>query len=152
MTCVDHRVVRESIEPCLYGTVQFRERTHSQVRPADGALKKSVPRENHSIALAVETDAPGRVPRRVQHCKREIPDIYLLAVLQETVRLRFSDDQGNTYTDAGTLTLTPANFVENMQWLSLGQLNAPGRVYEITDTGAVQRLDGADAEVGEEGS
>lgn len=67
-----------------------------------------------------------------------------------TVRLRFSDDQGNTFIDAGTKIITPGAFQQALQWLSLGTMQPPVRVFEVTDTGAIARIDGADAEVGED--
>ena len=66
---------------------------------------------------------------------------------EPTVTLRYSDDQGNTFTDGGTLTIEPCNFTQELQWLSLGIIQSPVRIFEVTDVGAVARLQGADAEV-----
>lgn len=68
-----------------------------------------------------------------------------------TVSLRFSDDQGKTFFDAGSRTLNADDFTQTLEWRSLGTMQPPQRVFEITDTGAIVRLDGADADVGEEG-
>lgn len=76
------------------------------------------------------------------------PDVPLTAPATEpTVQLRFSDDAGRSFTDAGTVTIKSIDFTQEISWLSLGTMNAPGRVWEITDTGAVARIDGADAEI-----
>ena len=81
-----------------------------------------------------------------------VPEVPLtLPATIPTVRLRFSDDQGKTFFDAGSLILDADDFVQTLEWRSLGTMQAPQRVFEITDTGAIARLDGADAEVGEEG-
>lgn len=71
---------------------------------------------------------------------------------EPVVRLRFSDDQGNTFFDAGEIKLDPGKFAQTLVWQSLGTMQQPQRVFEVTDTGAVARIDGADAEVGEEGT
>lgn len=63
------------------------------------------------------------------------------------VTLSYSDDQGRTYATAGTLTLEPGAYMQEMLWRSLGTLRAPGRVFRVEDTGALVRIDGADAEV-----
>lgn len=67
-----------------------------------------------------------------------------------TVELRYSDDQGKTFISAGKLTLELDNFTQPLQWLSLGTMQPPQRVFEITDIGSVVRISGADAEVEEE--
>lgn len=80
-----------------------------------------------------------------------VPDVPITApATLPTVRLRYSDDQGKTYIDAGELTLEEGNNTQELAWLSLGQMQAPGRVFEITDVGAVVRINGADAEHDEE--
>lgn len=63
-----------------------------------------------------------------------------------TVTLEYSDDQGKTYVDAGSITLETDNFVQELQWLSLGVMQAPQRVFRVTDVGAIVRIDGADAQ------
>ncbi len=66
------------------------------------------------------------------------------------VTLRVSDDQGNTFFNAGSVELVPGQFSQELQWLSLGLITPPMRIFEITDTGAVARISGADAELGDE--
>jgi len=67
------------------------------------------------------------------------------------VRLRYSDDNGASYIDAGNVVITSLDYTQEIAWLSLGTMNPPMRIFEITDTGAIARIDGADAEIGEEG-
>lgn len=66
---------------------------------------------------------------------------------EATVRLEYSDDQGKTFQDAGTVTIDTDLFQQEVSWLSLGSMEQPGRVFRVTDIGAVARIDGADAEI-----
>lgn len=63
-----------------------------------------------------------------------------------SVTLAFSDDQGKTWTQMDTVTLTGATNQE-VAWLSLGAFCNPGRIFKITDCGAFLRIDGADASI-----
>lgn len=77
-----------------------------------------------------------------------VPDVALTApVTDPAVTLEISDDQGKTYQNVGSLTLEEGNFRQTLQWLSLGVIQAPNRIFRITDEGAIARIDGADAEV-----
>lgn len=57
------------------------------------------------------------------------------------VKLEISDDAGATYDDMGTVTVTPGENLPELSWYSLGQIAAPGRLFRITDDGAVARID-----------
>lgn len=58
------------------------------------------------------------------------------------VRLEISDDAGVTFDDMGEIAVTlDANYPE-LAWYSLGQIEAPGRLFKITDDGAIMRIDG----------
>lgn len=58
------------------------------------------------------------------------------------VRLEISDDAGVTFEDMGLVPITlDANYPE-LAWYSLGQIEAPGRLFKITDDGAIMRIDG----------
>lgn len=62
-----------------------------------------------------------------------------------TVTLRTSDDNGQNWHDHGTITMiTTGSFGEQIQWTSLGTIFAPGRIFQIEDTGVASRLDGLD--------
>jgi hypothetical protein len=52
------------------------------------------------------------------------------------VTLEYSDDAGTTYEDAGTLGVS-----QSYEWLSLGQIDNPGRLFKITDNGIFARID-----------
>lgn len=57
------------------------------------------------------------------------------------VTLEISDDAGKTYDDMGTVTVTAGENSPELAWYSLGQIAAPGRLFRITDDGAVARID-----------
>lgn len=59
--------------------------------------------------------------------------------------LQFSDDNGNTWnTSPEPLLLAEGNFSQDLQWRSLGAFMAPGRIFQISDSGGLTRIDGAD--------
>lgn len=58
------------------------------------------------------------------------------------VRLEISDDAGKTFDDMGLVTITPNENRPELAWYSLGQIEAPGRLFRITDDGAFTRVDG----------
>lgn len=59
----------------------------------------------------------------------------------ESLSLRFSDDGGQTWGSTFTraLTLSPS---QELYFSSLGMIGAPGRVWELSDSGGIVRLDG----------
>lgn len=69
---------------------------------------------------------------------------------QPTVELETSDDQGKTFQSHGKLTMLKDKFSQTLQWLSLGMIVAPNRIFRVTDIGAIARIDGADAETDED--
>jgi hypothetical protein len=58
------------------------------------------------------------------------------------VKMEISDDAGRTYFDVGSVEVTLGVYEPQIAWYSLGQINAPGRLFRITDDGAVSRIDG----------
>ncbi len=60
------------------------------------------------------------------------------------ISLRMSDDQGVTWTPYFVIALTEGSSNE-IVWRSLGSFCAPGRIFEVSDTGGLLRIDGADA-------
>lgn len=59
------------------------------------------------------------------------------------ITLETSDDQGRTFDAHETLTV-PADFDQALpyEWLSLGQIASPGRIFRVTDNGVYARIDG----------
>lgn len=68
-----------------------------------------------------------------------------------TISLSYSDDEGETYIDAGSVTIPNNAFSKRVDWRSLGSLTAPGRLFKITDTGALQRIDNLTLDTDREG-
>lgn len=64
------------------------------------------------------------------------------------IKLRFSDDGGNTWSPYYPVVLQPDNTMQEVAWRSLGSFMAPGRVIELTDIGGPLRIDGADVYLG----
>lgn len=62
-----------------------------------------------------------------------------------TFNLRFSDDQGNTWSAYYPITLTAGDFGAELAWTSMGSFMAPGRLFELSDAGGLIRIDGCDA-------
>lgn len=58
------------------------------------------------------------------------------------VRLEISDDGGVTFDDMGTQEITAGANYPELLWTSLGQIEAPGRLFKLTDDGAITRIDG----------
>lgn len=68
-----------------------------------------------------------------------------------TITMRFSDDRGKTWSNPKTVVLASNSYSQRIEFRSLGRMRAPGRVWEISDTGGFVRIDGADADLeGEE--
>jgi hypothetical protein len=57
------------------------------------------------------------------------------------VTMEISDDAGVSFFDAGTVTVTLGAARPELSWYSLGQIQAPGRLFKITDDGAIARID-----------
>jgi hypothetical protein len=64
------------------------------------------------------------------------------AYLGAGVTLFTSDDGGATFDDHGTVSVTPDFHEPELSWYSLGQAEAPGRLFKIVDDGAITRIDG----------
>jgi len=63
------------------------------------------------------------------------------ALTGDTVNLEISDDRGETFVSVGTVDIPQGDYTTEMLWTSLGQVTAPGRLFRVTDTGALPRLD-----------
>jgi hypothetical protein len=64
------------------------------------------------------------------------------------VTLSISDDQGETYTDCGTITVEQDAPNARLHWRSLGSIRNPGRLFKIVDYGALTRIDSLDMDNG----
>lgn len=62
-----------------------------------------------------------------------------------TITLETSDDGGHTWLNHGSRTITAGEYDAVLEWRSLGQMKAPGRIFRFTDNGAVATFKWADA-------
>lgn len=62
----------------------------------------------------------------------------------QTVDLKYSDDQGNSYVSAEPIVVEAGNYVQDISWMSLGRFCYPGRLFRIEDDGAFARINGMD--------
>lgn len=103
---------------------------------------------NNAQEIPFERVIMGQVPMR----GREVLPCYAVFLTGDnyglsandfipTVKLEYSDDAGKTYDDAGTLKVTLDTAEPCYEWLSLGQIGAPGRLFKITDNGVFARID-----------
>lgn len=90
----------------------------------------------------------GGLPQRLRETT-PVGAVYLTMNLGEPqftgagVTLRTSDDNGQNWTNHGTITITPGDYSQEFVWRSLGLIRAPGRIFEISDNG-VDRIDSLD--------
>lgn len=63
------------------------------------------------------------------------------------IKLRWSDDNGKTWSAYKTVTITQADYGSEIAFRSLGSFAAPGRVFELMDVGGPIRIDGVDGEI-----
>lgn len=66
----------------------------------------------------------------------------------DTVTLTYSDDLGNTFVDAGPISVTTGEFNQEFAWRSLGLITQAGRLLKITDDGAFARIEALDCSIG----
>lgn len=68
-----------------------------------------------------------------------------------TLSMRFSDDNGKTWSTVRTVGLAANSYSQRVEFRSLGRVRAPGRLWEISDEGGFVNIYGADADLeGEE--
>lgn len=57
------------------------------------------------------------------------------------IELLYSDDRGDNYVSAGTITTVDQDFDIRASWRSLGSFRSPGRMFKVQDFGALKRID-----------
>lgn len=70
------------------------------------------------------------------------------ATTGRTITLRTSDDTGDSYIDHGSVAGAASGTRTLFRWYGLGLMNAPGRIFEIVDTGYARRIDALNIEIG----
>lgn len=64
-----------------------------------------------------------------------------------TITMKFSDDNGATWSSDYPFQLEKGKYTQRVEWNSLGQMAIPGRVFEFSDQGGLIRIDGADIQI-----
>ena len=65
------------------------------------------------------------------------------------VNLRYSDDEGATWSEYRTVTMEPGVRNANVMFYDLGSVTAPGRIFEIEDNGALRRIQSLKVKMGD---
>jgi hypothetical protein len=98
---------------------------------------------------AFSRQVTGGIPQRLRNGV-QCGAVYLTANLGSplltapTVTLETSDDSGSNWVSHGALTVTSGDTTQELAWLGLGLMTAPGRLFRITDTGAITRISSLD--------
>jgi len=64
-----------------------------------------------------------------------------------TITMRFSDDNGATWSKDYPFQLVSGQYSQRVEWNSLGTFGVPGRVIDFSDQGGLVRIDGAEAQI-----
>lgn len=94
----------------------------------------------------------GFLPVRGDHSYRQ-GELRLNASVGQPVaegvdlEMRFSDDGGHTWVGPFSIRLLQGVYSQELSFRSLGRLQVPGRIWEITDAGGLMRIDDADSEL-----
>jgi hypothetical protein len=101
-------------------------------------------------SLQITRVVTGMVPMRLR-THAQVDGLFITASLGAPIvdgadlSMRFSDDNGNTWSTAVVIDMSSGNYSQELAFRSLGVLRAPGRIFEITDVGGAIRIDGCDA-------
>lgn len=60
-----------------------------------------------------------------------------------SILLEISDDLGHSWLNCGSIVVASGDYSPVVEWRSLGQMHAPGRLFRFTDDGATVRISGA---------
>lgn len=97
-----------------------------------------------------ERKATGGIAMRMRQTAR-CNEVYALAnkgafditSVDPTISLRTSDDAERTWIEQGAITVVASEWDQEFAWRSLGLIQSPGRIFEISDN-CLARLDGLD--------
>lgn len=89
----------------------------------------------------------GQIPLRGYNSAR-VYELQLLGSVSDLdananadIQLLYSDDRGDSYVSAGTITTVDQDFDIRANWRSLGSFRSPGRLFRVEDFGALKRID-----------
>lgn len=102
----------------------------------------------HEIQRAVTAFAPirGRASVR-QGSLRVTASMGDPTAAPAKLLLRFSDDEGETWSPTYERTLEEDAFGQVLRYRSLGRMRAPGRIWELSDKGGLVRIEGVDSDM-----
>lgn len=101
------------------------------------------------VDISFDRQALGMVPMRLREGK-QCGGIYVIgsvgnpALTGDQITLKTSDDNGHTWIDHGGLTVTASQWDQEVSWLGLGLITAPGRMFLLEDNGAFARISSMD--------
>lgn len=112
-------------------------------QPNDDALLDETQVSFNRVAMGqVPMRGRGRIPVFSAYLTASTGDP---AITGEAVTLEYSDDQGRTFVTASApVAVESGNYNQEYVWRSLGLIQAPGRLFRITDDGAFARIDSMD--------
>lgn len=102
-----------------------------------------------SAAVEFNRSVTGIVQQRMR-ASTPCGGVYLTVSLGQpivagaAITLDYSDDGGNSYVTAGSVTVDSTDYTQEIAFRSLGLIRAPGRVFRITDNGASVRINACD--------
>lgn len=64
------------------------------------------------------------------------------------VELLYSDNRGDSYISAGTVSTVDLDYTIRGSWRSLGSFTSPGRLFRVEDFGALKRIDSLTVNLG----
>jgi hypothetical protein len=108
---------------------------------------------DESPAVNISRVVTGFLPlRERKHARNSLVRVYASVGNHEgldpapTLVLRFSDDNGKTWSASFEIELT-ADEKQQLDFRSLGKVGFPGRIFEFSDTAGLLRIDGAYAQL-----
>jgi hypothetical protein len=102
-------------------------------------------------SITIVHEATAMIPSRTRKGQRQdnfsiMASAGFAGSFSSSMRLRFSDDNGRTWSSY-YVKAVDGTTQQRFRWDSLGSIQAPGRIFEITDIGGLLRIDGADAAI-----
>ena len=65
------------------------------------------------------------------------------------VNLRYSDDDGETFSSYVSTTVPAGERQTSVMWYNLGSVRQPGRIYQLLDLGTIRRVQTLSAKLGQ---
>lgn len=122
------------------GAIYFLDPDGDEDDPAEGDVSV---RGTQSFLRRVTAQVPVR-----GYNSKSVYEVQLIGTTGELgatsltdVTLSYSDDRGDNYVSAGTVTIPDGDYTTRATWRSLGSFRLPGRIFRLEDSGALKRID-----------